>query len=355
MKNLIIGAGNGGLAFGAKLIEKGIEVNLYDKFEAILLPIIANDNTIYLHDGENLLPRTFNLVTSNLEEALKDVNLIYVVTPAFAHQSVATELAQYVSDEQIIVLHPGRTGGALEVKRILENNGNVGTIVAEAETLLFACRKITDVEIKIYGMKDSVNVAVLPETETTRVTNELNKTLPYFTNANSIMETSLANIGAIFHPTPFLLNIGRVESKTAFKYYHEGITPTIAHLLEQIDKERLEIAKSYGVDIPSALDWLNKNYNLNEKTLYEAIQANNSYSEIYAPLEVSARYVLEDVPMSLVPLSQLAKLNEVNTPLINSIIDLAIGLYNQDFRETGRTLERMGLDKSHSLLEMSQK
>lgn len=344
MNILIIGAGNGGLAFGAKLIEKGFKVNLYDKFDTILNPIIENGNTINFVKDEETLTMKFELVTIDLQKALENVEIIFVVTPAFAHRFVAQDLSEHVTDDQIVILHPGRTGGALEVKNILELNGKKETIVAETETLLFACRKLDDVTIKIYGTKKSVGIAALPNSKTSYVNDKINEILPYFQSKSSVIETSLSNIGAIFHPTPFLLNIVRVESGEKFKYYHEGITPKVAKVLEGLDQERVNIASKLGFSIPTALEWLNESYGLNGATLFEAIQANRSYSEIYAPVELDSRYVFEDVPMSLVPISELGKLADVETPVINSIIELATTLYEKDFRASGRTIESFGLN-----------
>lgn len=346
MKVLIIGGGNGGLSFGMKLMEKGINVNLYDKFEQILNPIIKNNNEITLIDKEGEITKKFNLVTTNLKKAVQGVNLIFVVTPAFAHQSVAKDLVDYVTNDQIVVLHPGRTGGALEVKHIFDSSGKNDVVVAEAETLLFACRKIDDTRIKIYGIKSSVGISTLPNTEVNRVTERLNQMLPRFHSCSSVYETSISNIGSIFHPAPFLFNVSRVECKENFKYYHEGITPKIAKLLEEVDKERVNIGKSYGVSVRTALQWLNENYELTGSSLYNAIQMNESYSSIDAPSDVNSRYVLEDVPMGLVPLSYLAKQSNVETPVINSLIKTASTMFQQNFYETGRTLERMGFDKN---------
>jgi len=43
-----------------------------------------------------------------------------VVVPAFAHAFIAEECAPYLRDGQIVVLNPGRTGGALEFRHVLQ-------------------------------------------------------------------------------------------------------------------------------------------------------------------------------------------------------------------------------------------
>ena len=57
----------------------------------------------------------------------------------------------------------------------------------------------------------------------------------------------------------------------------------------------------------------------------------------------SLRYVTEDVPTGLVPISELGKKFGVETPAINTIINLADILFDADFRAKGRNLDQLGL------------
>jgi len=67
------------------------------------------------------------------------------------------------------------------------------------------------------------------------------------------MKTSLDNIGAIFHPAVTVLNAGRIESTNGdFDYYTEGITPSVAMILEKIDQERVCVAEGLGFRAMSA-------------------------------------------------------------------------------------------------------
>lgn len=348
MEILIIGGGNGGLAYGAKLIERGFKVNLYDKYEEVIYPIIRNNNEILLIENEKYIRCKFNHVSTNLTEVIQKVDIIFVVTPAFAHRPIAKDLINIISEDQIIVLHPGRTGGALEVKNILHLNGK-HNIVAETETLLFACRKLDDITIKIFETKKSVDISVLPNELTHQITNNLNQLLPYFQPCENVFETSINNIGAIFHPIPFIFNLTRIECNQPFKYYHEGITPKIANILEEADKERVNIGKSYGANVKSVVKWMKEKYHVDAINIYESIQNNKKYNNILSPMDINARYVLEDVPTGLVPLSYLAKEAGVNTPVIDSVIQLANTLYERNFYETGRTLDKMGLNNYHIL------
>jgi opine dehydrogenase len=57
-----------------------------------------------------------------------------------------------------------------------------------------------------------------------------------------------------------------------------------------------------------------------------------------------ARYITEDVPMSLVPLSELAKIAGTPTPAMDALISLASIIHRRDYRREGRNLASLGLE-----------
>ena len=63
-----------------------------------------------------------------------------------------------------------------------------------------------------------------------------------------------------------------------------------------------------------------------------------------APRTINVRYITEDVPMSLVPISEFGKIFGLKTRVIDSLIDIANSIFKKDFRESGRNLSRLGLD-----------
>jgi opine dehydrogenase len=154
---------------------------------------------------------------------------------------------------------------------------------------------------------------------------------------DSIAITSFSNVGMILHCAPVLMNIGWIESdKVDFKYYYDGISKSIAHFLEKMDYERLEIASLLGFSIESVREWLCKTYNSFGSDLYSCLRTTEAYREIDAPPTIHTRYLLEDVPNGLVPLEYLASNLSIKTPSISTIIDLASSVLDIDFRKNGR-------------------
>lgn len=342
----VIGAGHGGKAMAAHLAWRGFRVNLFNRtFTHVAL--IQNYHGIKLiePDGqEHFGP--IEVVTENIAEALDGADIVMVVIPATGHRDVARWCAPHLQDGQLVVLNPGRTGGALEFIQILRREGcTADAIVAEAQTFLFASRSNGPAEAQIFRIKNSVPLAAMPATRTQEVLERLRAAYPQFIAAPNILHTSLNNIGAIFHPALTLLNAGRIESTHGhYQFYIEGVTPSVAQVLENIDRERVTVAAALGIRATTALEWLEAAYSAVGNNLYEAIQNNPGYVGITAPRTLRHRYIFEDVPMSLVPIAEFGKRFGVSTVSIEAMILIASVVHGTDYRHRGRTLLDMGLE-----------
>ncbi|MEA5137385.1 MAG: NAD/NADP octopine/nopaline dehydrogenase family protein [Candidatus Fimivivens sp.] len=341
----VVGAGNGGTAIAGYLSSMGAIVNLCDLFPQYLEGI-QNAGGIDLTINGQTSRQVLNMITDNVAHAIQGVHLVMVVTPSFTHKMIAEACYDALTDDQVVVLNPGRTGGALEFLNIIRNKGCKADItVAETQTLIYSCRKTGSAAVEIYGIKKEVALGTFPANRTQEVLNLLHPFYPQFTPAQNCLETSLSNIGALFHPTPVLLNIGRIESDTkGFRYYWDGISPSVATLIKAIDRERMAVAEAYNTRILSAEEWLSHSYDTYGDDLYQLIQNNKAYGDIMAPNNIQARYVTEDVPMSLVPISELGRVACVPTPNIDAVIELTSSIYNHNFRAEGRCVKNMGLE-----------
>lgn len=346
----VIGAGNGGIAMAGYLAMIGYKVNLYNRTLEKIFPLMK-DRIIYL-TGEENGHGVLNRVTNNIEEAIVDADIIMVTIPAMGHNSIAKAMGPYLKDNQIIILNPGRTGGALEVyETLLRERKNNNIIVAEAQTFIYAARATDFNHAHIFKSKKEVTLAAIPATKTSYILELLNDAYPQFTSAKDVLETSINNYGAIFHPAPTLLNSGHIERGAPFEYYIEGITPSIGNFLEKIDRERIELGRMLQVETLSATEWLKETYGATGNTIYESVQNNIAYRGLQAPQGLHIRYIYEDVPYSLVPMESVAHSLGIITPAISSIINIAQLITNRDFREEGRTANKLGLD-GLSVVEM---
>ncbi len=339
MNVTVIGAGNSGLAFAAHLGRAGHHVTLWNRSRRTIEKLLFT-KTIHCRgmiDGQVRI----HVVTDSMEEALMNPDVILITTPACSHRELAEQIAKHIKKEALIVLNPGRTFGALEFKEVYQKyNPYIPQTIAETQTNLYTCRKTAPDSVDIIGIKSSVLISTFDANENEAVIQRMPNCLQeYFIPADSMIETSLGNVGMILHCAPLLLNVGWTENPVAmYKYYYEGISPTVARFIEHIDRERVMVARALGYELETTKEWMERTYLINGRTLYETIQNNFYYRTIDAPCTLKHRYILEDVPCGLVPLEAVGErlgLDMKNTKLV---IDLASRLMEIDFRKEGRNL-----------------
>ena len=342
-KFCVLGAGHGGLAMAGHLAIKGFNVNLYNRKRTRIKPVIQRKGIKV--EGEVKGFGKIELASTSIQECIRGVDVLMVVVPAYAHPFIAETCAPYLKENQVVILNPGRTGGALEFYNVLKQKKlKRFPFIAEAQTFLYASRALGPAHARIFSVKNSVPLATLPAYWIPGVLKIINRAFPQFIPGDNIFKTSFENIGAIFHPALTILNAGWIESTYGdFEYYIKGASHSVAQVLEKLDRERLDVAAALGIKVMSARAWLYTAYSATGNDLHEAIQDNPGYLGIKAPDRLHHRYVDEDVPMSLVPLASIGDMLKVETPTIKSIIRIASIMRGIDFWKIGRTVQNLGI------------
>jgi len=343
----VIGAGHGGKAMAAHLALMGFEVHLYNRTPDHIFAIRELGGLdLESYEGG---PRGFSrlaLITSDMGEAFKGVDMAMVVVPSSAHVDIARAAAPHLKDGQIIVLHPGRTCGAIEFAKTLRDNGcKADVTIAEAETFIYASRSDGPAQARIFRIKEAVPLASLPANRTKEVLRVIRQAYPQFIDGGNVLQTGLNNMGAIFHPALTLLNAGWIEATHGdYQFYIDGVTPSVGKVLEALDRERVTVASALGLRARTALEWLKLAYDTTGEDLCEAIHNQPGYYGIKAPPTLNHRYIFEDVPMSLVPIASLGQRYGVSVHGMDAIIRLACIVHRTDYWRRGRTIQKLGID-----------
>jgi opine dehydrogenase len=354
----VLGGGNGGHAVAANLSLAGFKVNFFE------LPPFAESLDKVMRTKEIQIEGVsidgvakMNLATTDIQQAIKDVEVIFVITPAFGHKSMAEICAPFVQDGQIIVLMPG-SGGSLEFVNIFKQKKVKREVTfAESCTLPYGARLKGPGHVSVLINAVILPTGVFPSKKTGEVISRLKQFYPIITPAKDVLEAAINNPNPIVHPVATLLNAGRIEhSKGEFYLYAEGMTPAVARTYESLNHERLSICKTLGYNL---YHWDNlefKDYNLGEteeecryRILNTSMDAAFGKDGIYAgikmkgPEHLKDRFVTEDVPYGMVLLSTLGDVLGVPTPTHDAVIQLASVINRTNYWKTGRGMKHLGL------------
>ena len=100
--------------------------------------------------------------TMDIEEAVKDTDVILVVVPSFAQKPIFKKMISYLKDSQHVIIIPGNYGG-LRLKKMMTDLGIKKEItVSETVSLPYACRIATYNTVMIYKKKFRLKIASSP-------------------------------------------------------------------------------------------------------------------------------------------------------------------------------------------------
>jgi opine dehydrogenase len=338
----VLGAGHGGLAMAGHLSIMGFDVKLFARTEERLWGVKAMGGIEM--DGEVEGFAKIPVVTNHMDEALDGVEIIMVVVQATAHGEIARLCAPHLVDGQMVVLNPGHTFGALEFRHVLAAEGcHADVVVAETQSFIYASRAIGPGNAQIMSIENSIPVATLPAGKIQHLLPRLRIAFPQFVAGENIFKTGFEDVMAFFRPVICILNAGWIEDDAEFQFYLEGVTSSVATVLEQVDAERVQVARRLGIRPISAKTWLHRFYGASGSRLFGIVRANPSFRGIMAPTHLRVRYIAEDVPSTLIPTASVGAMFGVPTPTIESVIQVACALNEHDYWAEGRTVERLGL------------
>jgi opine dehydrogenase len=346
MKIAVLGAGNGGQSIAADLVIKGYDVNIFNRTKNRIQPIIENGGIEVVGDILEGFAE-IKTVTTNIKEAIEGVELIVAAVPTTAARYLAESCAPYLEDNQTIFLNPGHTGGALEFTSTLnEHQVRKDVKVCEAASLSFICRLVGPAQVRISYRSQDLLFSALPSTDTPSLFEYIEPIFPGIVPASNVMETGLDNGNAVLHPPGMLMNAGWIEfTQGDFKFYYEGITESVGKVIKALDDERIKLANKFGFNPLTYTEHAYKSglAEVQSDSVYETIQSEEANKFIKTESNLQGRYVEEDVGYGLVPMALIGDIIGVQTPIMDSLINIANIVNEKNYYETGRNLEKMGM------------
>jgi opine dehydrogenase len=344
MRVAVIGDEGVAAASAGHLALEGFDVTWASPRSAVLDPYRNGVTLVGLGVGHPHL-------TSSLDEAVSGAQLVLICTHATDHAAYADLLAPMLSQGQVVVLSPGRTGGALEFAHARAAHcPSVRIVIGETETAVYTPAGRGSGRIEILAEKYTIRAAALPATDNQRLADVLCQVYPQVTMAENVLDTSINNVGGVVHPAAMLLNSYATEqaaSGTPLIYYQDQVNPTVAALvMERLDAERVAVGHALGVaTVLSFTAWSQACFHHAGPDIRQTVSTNPAYAGFGAPTSLLALgFVDDEVRNSLVPLSDLGVLVGVATPMTDAVISLACAMLGTDFRAVGRTLRRLGLE-----------
>jgi opine dehydrogenase len=287
-----------------------------------------------------------SLMTCDLAEATDGAGLVLICVPTQAHKEVADALARSRSSVPV-VLNPGHTGGALEVRQTFISNERGPPPIAEFSTLTYVARKYTQTRVTITGKARTVRLAAMPGGEQAA---QLAKQLfPAAKRASDVLACDLANVNMVLHIPGAILGAAWVEATGGdFTFYVQAMTGGVGRVMRALDDERRSVARIFNHDLPALTAEMQAIGTVQESTtdiddFVAAISSGEANRRIKAPNSLQHRYYREDFGYGLLPFTVLARIGGIDVPVAKSLLQIGQVLLGFDLASAGRTAARMGI------------
>jgi len=280
-------------------------------------------------------------VTSVLDTAVADADVIVVSGPVLKQRTYGLVLAQHVKDGQIVMVANASTFGGLELAHWLRAGGATGDVtVVEMTSMPF---DIADEAGTIMlTRRRAAPCGVLPQSASSTI-ERLALHIPDLEARPTILHSSFADGSAVVEVPALLVGGPAVPGAIAdtLPGAHPAGGGAFASLLGErhralissLAAERRMVAARFGVrDLPEDEEWIEK---VAGSTEGPGIRVVPTTSRAIAQ-------VRDGVLGSLVPLMSAAIAAGVEVPVTSSIVAMAESMLGGDLRAAGRSLSQIG-------------
>ncbi|GAB1392803.1 NAD/NADP-dependent octopine/nopaline dehydrogenase family protein [Rhodocyclaceae bacterium] len=348
MKVSILGAGHGGIAMAGDLTLAGHEVRLAAVPDhATNLQLLKAFGGIMVEGVTSSgAPVGFAkpaMMTTDIAAAIKGATVLMVVVPAFAQEPYMRAIIEHGETGQIVVFNPGKFG-TLAFAQMLRKAGRFDDfLIGETSSFIFAAKTKGLGHVNIKATKAELPFAALPANRTAEALWTLTDLYPQMSPSMGVLQTSIDAPGLIIHPITTLMNMSRIEQIGPYRNSHYDLTPSVGRVMEAVDKERMEVARLLCRETYSFMDIMEVLYKVKGESAYDTMYQISAHNVQMAPDSLRHRYVTEDIPYGLVTIASIGQQIGIAVPGIEAVVNIACMANNENYWQTGRTAEKLGL------------
>jgi len=334
------------LAAAGDLALAGHEVRLWRRDRVAIDAHKAAGGLITVKDFRGRHEARPALITSDIAEAVRGVELVLCPAPATAQPDIARMLAPHLADGQVVFLPPGTFGSFLFAKTAWDAGNRAKVAFAETGTLPWLTRKHGPFEAAITIRAKRLPTGVFPLTMQRHALDAIGRAFPgVIEPCGDALSGALMNAGPIIHPPLITMNAAPLEHFERWDIHKEGTQPSTRRVTDALDAERISIREALGYG-PPHFPLANHYARDGEEWMYgrgshDKLTDSGDWREKIVLTE--HRYMLEDVRIGLSFLASVGALAGVETPLARAFLAIGSAICGEDFMASGRTLASLGL------------
>jgi opine dehydrogenase len=147
--------------------------------------------------------------THDPAEALPGAEVVLVIAPSVAQESLARLCGPYLEDGQYVFLLPGGFGSWVFARTLEKLGIKKDLIFGESATLPYGARRSGPNEVAVHIRTICNPFAAYPAAATSRAAAILRQLYPEIVEVGNVLDVALDNTNPCVHPVPTLLSASR--------------------------------------------------------------------------------------------------------------------------------------------------
>lgn len=337
----ICGGGALGHVLAGVISSKGYKVNLLtNRPSKWSQSVVVEDLKGRMYEG------CLNGISDDPQEVIPEANMVILCLPGYLINEMLYKIKFHLSPDTLVGSVVSSTGFFVSA---ISHLGDSARLFGFQRVPFIARVREYGRSAQLLGYKSSLNIAFLPEKFSARY-------LPIFealfdtpvSALNHVLEATLTNSNPILHPVRLYRLFSSWKPEVVypreFLFYEEWDDET-SDLLIHCDAEfqkLLAALPSVEVKIPSLLDYYQST---DKRSLTDKIKSIDAFKSIKVPMKPAEggyvpdfdnRYFTEDIPYGLLLIKCIAELADVNTPVMDRVLEWGQSVLNKEYVENHR-------------------
>ena len=282
-------------------------------------------------------------VADNAAALAADADVLLIAVPVNGHRHVMDALLPHLRDGQTVIISAMGSLSALYLFEAARARG-VDVTVASLGTTVLTARREVPAQVRIMTRRGALDLSALPVSRRDAAVKLCTALFGEgFSAQTNALATALSNTNPVAHVPLALFNWTRIERAENWPQYH-CMTPHVAAVIEQLDAERLALARAFGMNVRSIEQHFAQSFATQSSTLADiAAELHAKRGGPPGPTDVNSRYMTEDIPYGLVFCAALGRMAVVPMPATQTLIDTASLITGRDFSADNDLLEPLGI------------
>ncbi len=282
-------------------------------------------------------------VATSAQALAEDADVLLIAVPVNGHKAVMDAVLPHLRSGQTVIVSSMASLSSLYLFEAAARRG-IDLTVASFGTTVFTARRSGPAQVRVMTRRTELGVSALPVGRTDQALALCRRLFgELFVPQANCLASAPTNINPPAHGPLALFNWTRIERAENWPQYHY-MTPQVAGVIEALDRERLALARAFGLQVRTIEEHFAKSFGTTAPTLAGiAAELHAKRGGPPGPTDTDTRFLAEDMPYGLAFCVALGCIAGLPMSATATMVGMASLLLGRDLGAENELVEALGL------------